>query len=273
MHAAATYLRKQAPPISSDDPREKRWSTDDLRKMFRNPAYLGHSRIGSEKKGTLQVNKEAHEPLATLATWTAAQSEPRYRRTNGHYPLSGITRCGHCGGPMTGSRQTVKGREYRRMVCSCANNGSVSGKGHAAIRAEVLEDHVRAIVKGELESGDGWWMRYVPGDVEAAQEALERAEAELAAFATDTTLREILGEKYHDGARERRDALDVASVAYRELASQKAINADLPAAEELDKPEKFAGALGVMVDHITIRPGRGSIEDRVVIDWAEDADA
>jgi site-specific DNA recombinase len=260
IHAAGKYLRQ----VTTG----KRWSTSDLRKLFRNKAYLGYSWIGSEGKGTLQVNKEAHKPLTTLATWTAAQTEPKHRRTNGDYPLSGIARCGKCGGSMTGSLQTVHDRKYRRMICSSSTNGGTSSTGHAAIVADRLEEYVREII-GTMLGDQEFMVRYVPGDVEAAREAMEKAEAELTAFANDTTLREILGAKYHDGAKERRAALDAAEAVYQELASQKAISTDLPAADELDQPEKFAAALRAMVDSIKVTPGRGPIEKRVRIRWVK----
>ena len=172
MHAAMAYLSEHVPTRvvtrkdEAGDAQEVtvdcRWRTDEARLLLRSRAYLGEVRHGD------LVNADAHPALVTLDVWTAAQTEPRARRRNGDYVLSGIPECGRCGGPIVGGLQTIRGRQYRRYRCSdCAGARSARScwRGPSATSA--------------ARSGATSMMaRHVVPDVTEAREALERAKAE-----------------------------------------------------------------------------------------------
>ena len=91
-------------------------------------------------------------PILTDAEWDALQQRMDIRkkisRGSAHksdYLLSGIARCGHCGGPMSGkSGSAYKGRRYTSYVCTRAaraREGCAFYNGHASKKLEtaVLE--------------------------------------------------------------------------------------------------------------------------------------
>jgi DNA invertase Pin-like site-specific DNA recombinase len=266
LHAAVSYLSEAIP--------DRTWNTDSARKLLASRVYLGESWIWVAKDGrdadgekVRKVNAHAHEPLTDLATWTAAQTAPRTRRSNGDYPLSGIARCGQCGGPLVGQLQTISGRtqRYRRYRCASSTCG-----GGSSINADKLEAFVRDTLKDAL--GDATLrLRFVPGGVEAARERLEAAQAELAAYMGNPAL-SALGDAFTVGAEMRAKAVEAARVEFQELAGQTARSEDLPTAGELDEPDQFERTLGAMVDRVTVARGRGLVADRVGIVWAHNFD-
>ena len=109
-------------------------STSDTRRLLSNRVYLGEVR-----HATAGRNLDAHEPLADLGTWTAAQIKPRRRAQSVAYPLSGIARCAGCGGPLTGQlSKDREGRRGRRYRCSRRHSDAC-----VSISADVLEAHTR----------------------------------------------------------------------------------------------------------------------------------
>lgn len=60
LHAAMAYLKQAAP--------EKRWRTDETRRLLHNRAYLGEVRSGE------LTNPAAHKPLTTIARFAAVQA-------------------------------------------------------------------------------------------------------------------------------------------------------------------------------------------------------
>ena len=257
LHAAVTYLREAAP--------EKRWRTFDARRLLRNRAYLGESHIGSKAKGTLRVKRDAHEPLTTLADWTAAQTEPRHRtderqlcalgdravrrlrRTDDREPSDG-----------QGSRVPADG-----LLSEEQRPGGLQGPARSA---PSFEDHVRGSSLNALADFT-IRVRYVPGDLEEARTALEHAESELSKFVTDTGLRDVLGDAWREGAEVRAREVEEARERYQGVASEHGRNEVLPAADELDDPEQFKRALAAMVEEIIVHSGRGAVEDRAEIHW------
>jgi site-specific DNA recombinase len=255
LHAACAYLAEQVP--------ERRWRTSDARRILSMPVYLGEVVYG-----TLPPVK-AHPPLTTLATWETAQTEPHGRRTNGNYPLSGIATC-QCGAAMVGALQTVREKTYRRYRCS-----SPGCRGGSSIGADRLEGYVRDVVRAELERhGAGAFAALTHGEVHAAERALAEAEAERTSFARDVAFLRALGP---EAARANAEALgavvEQARETYQALASQATRAAQVPASSELDDPVKLLRAVAAGVESIAVRPGRGSVEDRVRIRFHDLDDA
>ena len=161
---------------------------------------------------------------------------------------------------MAGQFQAYKDRSqtYRRMRCSTCFR--------ASINADKLEDHVRAILREAL-SDASFRVRFVPGDVAGAQQAVEQAEAELEAYLTSPAL-SALGDAFVAGAEVRQQAVELAREEYEQLVSQAARSFEIPAANELDNPEQFLRAVSAVVEYIEVQPGRGEIGERVGIVWA-----
>jgi hypothetical protein len=243
LHAAMALLEERAP--------EKRWRTDETRRLLRSRAYLGEVVHGE------LVNDHAHRPLASLNDWTAAQTEPRSRRTNGDYVLSGVATCDMCGSGLTGQLQTVDGRQYRRYRCSAKGC-----KGGLSIGADKLERYVRDKLRPWLGRKEFRLRFEVPG-LEEARLAVEEAESDRRKFARNTKLLNALGDAAIDNALELTRAVDGALEHYRVVAAQAARVSRLPAAREIDDDVKLLAALRAIGAVITVRRGRGTIEERV----------
>jgi DNA invertase Pin-like site-specific DNA recombinase len=248
LYAAMAYLEEAAP--------DKRWRKSDVRRLLASEVYLGVVRHGKHVAGT--PDEPVHPPLTTLACWTAAQTEPQARRTNGVYPLTGLVECS-CGGSLVGGLQTQRGRKYRRMRCGTCERTSIS--------ADKLETYVRDMLAARLEDGDGFGdHRPGPDGLGKTQAALAAAEAERTRYAADLDIREDLGdEAWRVGARARSLAVEQAQARYQAVASQTARTEALPAADELTDPDKLVAALRGLGAGIVVRPGRGRVQDRVII--------
>jgi DNA invertase Pin-like site-specific DNA recombinase len=250
IHTAMDFLTGERVPDKHGKARV--WTTTDARRLLASEVYLGVSRSGELH------NDNAHKPLTTLETWTAAQSTPRGRRVNAEYPLTGVAVCNECGEPLHGQLQTVRkgGRSYRRYRCSNRACG-----GGSSISADTLEGYVREWAAAALTE---WAIRewFDVADLEEARAALLDAKAERTAYVTKTAATD----PDYEAGREARDrAIEERQTRFDALAEQAAHVEDLPAADQLDDSEALRAALRVLVDRITVRRGRGTAEDRVRI--------
>jgi DNA invertase Pin-like site-specific DNA recombinase len=249
--AAMSYLDEHVPSECGRD-------TARVRRMLANEAYLGHV-----VHATAGRKDDAHTALTDLATWTAAQQAPRFRRpANTSYLLTNIATCSVCGAGLVGQLQSVPGRKdtYRRYRCGARG----AERGHVSVKAEALERHVRDELRDVL--GDARIrIRSGAAGLTEAEAALRAAKAARKQFAEDTEIRNILGdEDWRAGAVARSKAVDDAQHAYEKAASA-AVSRDLPAADELDDDAALLVALGAMVQTVRVHPGRGAIDGRAEI--------
>lgn len=244
MGAAARYLTRHT---------GKPWTASTVRGLLARRTYLGESRTGSI------VNPDAHPPLVSKAVWEAAQRKPRtHTRTTGAYPLSGVARCGTCGGPMVATSKT---RDGDRMYGCSANQTQHQGPRcvrPASIVARRLEDHLRDILIPVMAGISVHVVQDSQALTDAAQ-ALEDAESELALFAADLTARRALGDAYHENLTLRADNLEQAQDAYRRLAQQS------QALEQLDGDDlqDLGRVLRGMNVRLLVDAGRGPLTERV----------
>jgi DNA invertase Pin-like site-specific DNA recombinase len=158
---------------------KKGWGTNTVKRILLNPAYLGRvvwarrtegkffgvvnaelvplsgpqkSRPNDEG-GWVYAPSQTHEPLVDQKTWERCQEKLARRRKErqprlGCYALSGLVRCGHCGGNMvarvnlagTGGRRHT----YRRVLCGTYNRTGGPTCQYNAVDADAL---ARAVVK------------------------------------------------------------------------------------------------------------------------------
>lgn len=133
------------------------WVPSSVQHILRNPVLKGvmvygrRPKTGNPKGEVIEV-PGVFPSILTDAEWDALQKRMDIRkkvsRGSSHksdYLLSGIARCGHCGGPMTGkSGSAYKGRRYTSYVCTRAvraREGCEFYNGHASKKLEtaVLE--------------------------------------------------------------------------------------------------------------------------------------
>jgi DNA invertase Pin-like site-specific DNA recombinase len=184
---------------------KKGWGTNTIKRILQNPAYLGRLVWGRRTEGKFfgVVNAElvplegpqksrpnaswvsapdqTHEPLVDLPTWERCQEKLARRRKDrqprfGCYALSGLVRCGHCGGNMVArvNRAGVGGRKhaYRRVLCGTYNRAGGPSCQYNAVDADAL---ARAVVKKLREHLLG------PEALDALREEIKRQGKEAAA--------------------------------------------------------------------------------------------
>jgi site-specific DNA recombinase len=142
-----------------------KWTVGGYRRTLLNPSYVIYDDNDPEKCGT-RVHKGHHHRALYPGVFTraehealkdvfAANSTPYGPRTSKprSYVLSGIVRCGLCGGVMYGQGKTDNGRYIRRYHCKKWNNrGEQVGCGRVFRIAEPLEDLVTEAVKYRFDS-------------------------------------------------------------------------------------------------------------------------
>lgn len=175
------------------------WSADTVRKILANDALVGTL---TYNKRPAKANTDAELVMLTgffpailePEQWAALHERLRIRRENprgathaSEYLLSGIARCGHCGGPMVGKKGNLrKGRQYRNYWCSYAQRSRAKCalyNGHSAPKLE------RAILEHLSQYDDADRVRALlavaPASEGASPESLERVERRLAELDRD----------------------------------------------------------------------------------------
>jgi hypothetical protein len=95
------------------------------------------------------------------------------------------------------------------------------------------------------------------------------AESELDAFVEKVP---ATSRAFTRGYEQREQALDNARARFEQVAGHAARTVQLPSADELDDPDQFERALRVTLDRLVVARGRGSIDDRVSVVWADAVD-
>jgi site-specific DNA recombinase len=128
------------------------WVPSSVQHILRNPVLKGVMVYGRRPKKGNPKDEEIEvpgvfPPILTDAEWDALQLRMDIRKKvsrgashKSDYLLSGMARCGHCGGPMSGkSGSAYKGRRYTSYVCTRATRareGCAFYNGHAQKKLE-----------------------------------------------------------------------------------------------------------------------------------------
>ena len=152
------------------------FSSFTIQRVLSNEAMMGDLTYGKKpKKGNppqaLVRVKSFFPAIFNETEWTTLQKRLEIRRESSRgrahsseYLLSGIARCGYCGGPMTGkAAASYKGRQYRNYWCSRATrsralcehyNGHSTTKLESAVLEYLSQFSDPEIVKQHIESAD-----------------------------------------------------------------------------------------------------------------------
>lgn len=117
--------------------------------------YGRNPRRGNEKQEVIRI-KGFFPSILSIAEWTQLQDRLALRRSvNSHgrtfvspYLLSGLLRCGHCGGPMVGKTSNTQRYSYRRYYCSRAQKSRAKCGYYNGHNAEKLEGAVLETLEG-----------------------------------------------------------------------------------------------------------------------------
>ena len=124
----------------------KLFSSQTVKVVLSNPAMIGHQVFWGKAKEPI-VNENAYPAILSAEEWDKLQQlfevrrEGRHRSTAGtsNYLLSGILRCGHCGGAMTGGTKSKGYNYYRCSWYKKARDFCSESMGH---RQKPLEDAI-----------------------------------------------------------------------------------------------------------------------------------
>jgi site-specific DNA recombinase len=277
----ARYLNLEQVPTFSGG----QWTPGSVRAIIANPAYTGEARGAPGL-----VNPEGHEAIVSKAEWRAAnrrRGEKPVSRGEGKL-LSGLVRCGSCGGRMSADRNR-QGSFYRCRnrvirVDGCPRPATISGK---LIEPYVLEAALKRLpTLAHQPLGE-------KGPVRAELErALAAAEAELAEFTeawqaeglSPATAARVLAQL----ERKRDEAITALSASGERAAAPEWLTIAPEELRELLFEQVEGGILGdevtlrprhlptvreflrdFIVERAVVRPGRGPVEDRVRIEFKE----
>jgi site-specific DNA recombinase len=199
-----------------------------IQKILENPAIKGTLLYGRKpRKGNpavvLTEIPDFFPPIVTAQEWDLLQKRiilrresPRGQAHSSLYMLSGIAKCGQCGGPMSGKLGAVyKGRQYRNYYCSRAMHAKeqcASYNGHSVTKLEgaVLEYLGRfsnaELVKQYLDAADREELMKLEAQLHGIERRLADSESGFLKKLDDLLTRNVLNEAEFDKAnRAERD--------------------------------------------------------------------
>lgn len=228
-----------------------------VRQLLKNRVYLGELHDGDAPP-----NLTAHDPIVDPMVFEAAQrSVTRPAREHGGAPalLAGLARCASCGHLLTRGGN----RAHPAYTCPGAHSGAQCPQP-VAVTVRLLDEHVERVAVAELHN---LAVTVGEGNMTArAQQAVETAESELAAFlrharATDPG--------YGEAVQARRDEIAHARDDLRAELAKAAVVPDFSTGadvwEDLDGHERNQLLRGLLAAVVVAPAGRGRrvpIEDR-----------
>jgi site-specific DNA recombinase len=223
--AAFLEEREVFPPTGN-----KYWSKVGVAAMLKNPVYLGQARSGkvvNEGAHEALVTRAEFDAAQTTTTLL----KPRDGSIASQAMLGGLVRCAGCGHTLkiTGNTNRKSGERYPIYYCTGRYAKGLC-QTRASGRASLLDAHVETQVLAALQSEGGLLAQAVAASeqIDTAARALEEAEHELDLFINNPKLMTLLGEqKFLQGVEARQQALDQARAELAALRSQEELASEL----------------------------------------------
>jgi DNA invertase Pin-like site-specific DNA recombinase len=244
------------------------WSKMAARALITNPAYMGTVRNGDREK------LQAHEPI--VAGWLWRKAQPRagaaYSQGEGHLLGEGLVRCLVCG---MGLAKSKNGQGRAMLRCP------TPGRGHASISYAKAQEQIVAAAMAHLGvSLSALQLEDGGGDSLAAEEALAAARAELAEVeALRGSIAPASYAQAHsdalaalEAAEDARAAVDQGGEWWRQPYLVTIAEGNWLAFEALPLPEQRR-LLQQQIARVILRPGAGSADERLRIEWKQEAAA
>ena len=145
------------------------WNYTTVKRILKNPVYLGHTILGKTKKASLKSKKKlavpeenwfitenTHTPLVTKEQFDQAayfmgmntKNWQSYEKCRSSI-FNGLTFCAHCGGAMCSSGTVYKGERMKYWYLSC-NNIPKRSKNHCEHGARIKYTDLLEIIKADL---------------------------------------------------------------------------------------------------------------------------
>jgi site-specific DNA recombinase len=262
-HASRTEIARRLDE-TAPRPNGGRWTPPMVDRIIRNRVYMGHAYRGQ------RVNKDAHEPIVSVAEWHAANAAPVRAAPRGKKAnlLGGIARCAACRYVLAPgkSRFGAAGEAVLGYRCRGTHTAGVCPEP-ASINARKLQRYVEAVWRSQVAQ-EAFLVQPDSAELESASVALTSAEEELASFAADLTARRMLGSGYHDALAARAAAVDAAQAELKRATAGTATLENIERYDELPVPDRKR-ILGSSIDAVIVgrAHSRVPVEDRVTILW------
>lgn len=132
------------------------FTSEVVKSILTNPALKGQMVFGKGQQDPVVRNSVYDPPVLSADEWDKLQERLRVRRESGHrartnvstYLLSGIARCGHCGGAMVGNLVERETYRYRYYVCANHSQARALCQTRNIHRQEALEQAVLEYLQG-----------------------------------------------------------------------------------------------------------------------------
>jgi DNA invertase Pin-like site-specific DNA recombinase len=262
-HSSRTEIARRLDQLAPR-PQAGRWTPPMVDRIIKNRVYLGYAYRGD------RVNRQAHEPIVSMAEWQAANLAPVRAAARGRRPnlLGGIARCAGCRYVLAPgkSRWGGSGRDVLGYRCRGTHTAGACTEP-ASINARKLETYVEAVWREQMAHE----AVSVADDTLALQRAAEElavAEEELAEFAADVTARRLLGAGYHAALEERTTAVSRAQADLQKAGAVISSGDEIESYCELPIADRKR-ILGSSIDAVIVKRAhaRVPIEERVTILW------
>jgi site-specific DNA recombinase len=262
-HSSRTEIARRLDQLAPR-PKAGRWTPPMVDRIIKNRVYLGYAYRGD------RVNRQAHEPIVSMAEWQAANHAPVRAAARGKKPnlLGGIARCAGCRYVLAPGKSRWGGTGQNVLGYRCRGTHTAGACTEpASVNALKLETHVEALWRQQMAHETV----SVADDTLALQSAAEElaaAEEELAAFATDVTARRLLGTGYHAALEERTTAVSRAQADLQKASAVISSGDAIESYNELPIVDRKR-ILGSSIDAIIVKRAhaRMPIEERVTILW------
>lgn len=243
-----------------------KWSTSSLRNALLNPRNAGFV----THKGDVVAEAADGHRIVAVDLWQRVHtrlSDPDRRTAPGRPAgtvLSGIARCGRCGGPMNASNKWER-NGTAKPVYVCAR------EHHLTRRRNLIDDPVLSLVRGWLIANVSEIARHAGSDAGPAQSRAAEEVVEL------TNRLDSLAELFAEGALDPADYAKSAGLIRERLADAKrraVVSAGKPATARLleandvgaafdrlagdDDPEPLRLVLRELLDGVDVPPERGA---------------
>ena len=277
----------------------KPFASFTIQQILTNPAVVGILRYGKRaRKGNPQQEiievPDFFPPILSRDEWERLQERLAIRRENPRgqahasvYLLTGIARCGHCQGPLTGKvGMAYKGKRYRNYWCSRSLRskafcGVANGHSTQKLEEAILEhmgqysdpDMVRALLEAqgqETDTRDEAELDRVTGRLAELEQAflndLDRVDRHVMTEA-EYIARQENRRREQEGLQSRRVELEASVAAQRDMEAQAAtvpvkVHSFLEDFREMDVRKAKATLQGIIKAAHVFNDGRIELEFR-----------
>jgi len=247
----------------------KRWTHQGVKTIIRSRVYVGESSRGDI------INRNAHEPIVTLAEWDAANSitgGPGAVKNSGDMALlAGLIRCAGCRYGMRRVNSPTRTGPVAGYVCGRKHGAGVCDSP-AYVKAEDVELMVTFLFLYWHGEATRQPYRADVAAVEGAEGKLEDMERRYNEVAADDRMREIMGERFYVELQRRADEIEAAQTQLAEARAAVELHNHTPIllASDWDAADSRTrhNMLRRAIDSVYVRRGSDPLNERVLIKWS-----